>query len=176
MSEGGSSYSKCPGIINNVILFHIYLYQKVVTVFLRPCSCGPCVCDRAVTGIFKISPPRLLPAFCSIVFASLVVWSLLRQRFFFPFWGLFSFCFFFPHLRESAVSRFELPWGAFYGCLPVAMGSSKPVWIDWLPAPGEKATGGEPLSIHQLQLHNHSCPQRLHFELKTISKQICQLC
>lgn len=125
------------------------------------------MCDRAVTGILKISPPRQLPAFCSMVFSSLFFWSLLRQRFFFPFWDLFSFCFF-PHLRECAVSRFELPWSAVYGCLPVTMGSSKPVCIDWLPAPGEKATGAEPLSLWQLQLHNHSCPQRLHFELETI--------
>lgn len=115
------------------LLYSISICIQELLVSLRLSSQGSCGGERgcAIVGFFKIGPPRQLPVLCCMVFVLQAAWSLLRQRFFFPFWDLFSFLFFFffPDLGESAFSRFELPWGEFCGCLPVAMGG--PTRASW---------------------------------------------
>lgn len=79
-----------------VILFHIYLCQKIVTVRPYRQVCCVCVSRNTVTGIFKILSQGQLLVLCHVVFALWAVQSLLMQRFWLSFldslliWGGFA--------------------------------------------------------------------------------------
>lgn len=124
-------------------------------------------------GIFKIGPPRQLLVLCHVVFILQAIWSFLRRRFFLPFWDFFVFVSTppLPHLRDSAVSKFELPWGKLCSvCQSPWAALLQQASPNRSAACSRREDYRSRASLWQLRLHNHNHPQRLHFAIRNCFK------
>lgn len=115
----------CPGMIHNITVFHICVHPRIVSLLKTLQTETLCV-RGCYYGYFQNPPSQAAsgPLPCGIYFAGCLVF--VQAKVFPPVLGFLFIFVFFPHLEESAVSRFELPWGEFCGCLPVAMGNAAP--------------------------------------------------